>query len=316
MSGEREVRAFAPATVGNVACGFDVFGMAVERPGDEVVARLREEPGVVITAITGDGGRIPRDAERNTAGVAARVLLEHLGAGTGVTLELHKGLPLAGGLGGSAASAVAAVVAVDALLGARLAPAVLLRCAAEGERLGAGAAHLDNAAPALYGGIVLVRPEDYRVVPLPVPAGMACAIVHPHLEVETRAAREMLGDSVPLAKAVIQWGNTAALVAGLFREDWELIARALVDVVAEPVRARLVPGFPEARAAALAAGALGCSLSGSGPSTFALCRGRETARAAARAMRDAFAAASLDADVFVSGVAGTGARVVEAAARS
>lgn len=311
-NGGHQVRAFAPATVGNLACGFDVFGLALQHPGDVVVARERPEPGVSVEAVTGSGGRIPTDPERNTAAVAARALLERVGAHTGVALQVHKGLPLAGGLGGSAASAVAAAVAVDALLDARVSLDVLLECAAEGERAGAGSPHLDNVAAALYGGIVLVRPgAQPAVVQLPVPEGLACAVVHPHLEVETREARRILGDSVRLHDAVTQWGNTAALVAGLFREDWEVMGSALVDVVAEPKRAVLVPGFAAVKGAALAAGALGCSLSGAGPSVFALCRAVDVAERAAEAMRGAFAqAAQLEAEAYVSLVARAGARVL------
>lgn len=313
MSQRTWARAFAPATVGNVICGFDVFGLALERPGDEVVARLRDEPGVVVTRVTGDDNRIPLQADRNTAGVAAQVLLARISSRQGIALEVHKGLPLSGGLGGSAASAVAAVIAVDCLLDAGVARETLLHCAAAGERIGAGAAHLDNAAPALYGGLVLVRPGDPPdLVQLPVPDGMACAVVHPHIEIETRNARRILGDSVPLANAVIQWSNTAALVAGLFRQDWDLISRALVDVVAEPLRSPLVPGFQAVKDAALHAGALGCGLSGSGPSMFALCRNLEIAERVGAAMQKAFAdAGSLPSEAYVSIVNRRGAKVRE-----
>lgn len=314
MSPPSALRAFAPATVGNLACGFDVIGMALDRPGDEVVARLREEPGVVLTRITGDGGRLPREAHRNTAGVAARAVLRAAGAeATGVALEVHKGLPLAAGMGGSAASAVAASVAVDALLASGLSREALLRCALEGEGTATGDAHPDNAAPSLYGGIVLTLPSDpLTVVELPVPDGAAVALLHPHVEVETAEARRLLGDTVPLAAAVTQWGNTAGLVAGLFRGDWELVGRTLVDVVAEPVRSGRVPGFEAVKAAALAAGAAGASLSGSGPSTFALCTSLEAAARVGGAMEQAFRAETgLEADLHVVGVGWGGARIVE-----
>lgn len=304
------VTAFAPGTVGNVGVGFDVLGLALERPGDEVRARRRGEPGVVITGVRGSD-RVPADAARNSAGVAAAALLERLEAEVGVELEVLKGLPLSGGMGGSAASAVAAVVAVDALLEAKSPRALLLRCALEGERAACGAAHPDNAAPSLYGGIVLTRiSEPLDVVPLPIPEGLRVALVHPHVEVETAGARRLLGDSIPLARAVEQWGNLAGLVAGLYREDWGLIGRSLVDVVAEPLRSRQVPGFDAVKRAALEAGAAGCSLSGSGPSVFALCRGEEAAERAARAMAAAFEAAGAACDVHVSAPSGTGAVVV------
>ena len=281
------VTAFAPATVSNVACGFDVLGFALETPGDEVTAR-RAAGGVRIADITGDAGRLPREASRNSAGVAAQALLRAAGENGGVELTIAKGLPLSSGLGGSAASAVAAVVAVDALIGARLPIDTLLACAFEGERLGAGSAHADNIAPCLYGGFVLVRranPPD--IVRLPVPHGLTAVVVHPDLEIETAKARALLGDSVPLADAIRQWANLGAFVDALHRGDFALLSRSLEDAIAEPRRAPLVPGLAAIKQAATDAGALGCSLSGSGPSLFALCRGLETAERVAASMAHA-----------------------------
>ncbi|PYQ70101.1 MAG: homoserine kinase [Acidobacteria bacterium] len=281
------VTAFAPATVSNVACGFDVLGFALETPGDEVTAR-RAAGGVRIADITGDAGRLPREASRNSAGVAAQALLRAAGENGGVDLTIAKGLPLSSGLGGSAASAVAAVVAVDALIGARLPIDTLLACAFEGERLGAGSAHADNIAPCLYGGFVLVRrasPPD--IVRLPVPHGLTAVVVHPDLEIETAKARALLGDSVPLADAIRQWANLGAFVDALHRGDFALLSRSLEDAIAEPRRAPLVPGLAAIKQAATDAGALGCSLSGSGPSLFALCRGLETAERVAASMAHA-----------------------------
>lgn len=311
------VRVFAPASVGNVACGFDVLGLALERPGDVVVARFRDEPGVGISDVTGDGGRLPRDAGRNASGVAAGAVLRRLGRAAvspGVELNLHKGLPLSSGLGGSAASAVAGAVAANALLEGGLSRSELLVCAGEGESGGAGASHLDNVAPSLFGGICLVlaggEGEGPLVVELPVPAGLSVAVVHPHIEVRTADARRILGDTVPLAAAVTQWGNTAGFVAALYRGDLELLARTVVDVVAEPLRAPLVPGFAAVQAAARHAGALGGSLSGSGPSVFALCPDLQTATAAADAMAGAFREAGVESDRHVSPVDRRGSRLL------
>lgn len=303
------IRAFAPATVANVACGFDVFGFALERPGDVVAARRRDAPGVELAEVTGDGGRLPRDAGRNTAGIAARHLLAEAGAGAGVELRLAKGLPLASGLGSSAASAVAAAVAVDALLGLGAPRERLLAAAMEGERVVVDSAHADNAAASLYGGFVLVR-HGPRVTELPVPAGLACALVHPHVEIDTGVARALLGDHVELGAAVTQWGNTAALVAGLFRGDLELVASALHDAVAEPLRSPQVPAFAEVKAAARRAGALGCGLSGSGPSIFALCENPYVARKCAAEMAAALMAAGVEHDVVVSALGAPGAHVL------
>src|SRR5216683_4776264 len=281
------VTAFAPATVSNVACGFDVLGFALDAPGDEVTARFA--PGAVrIDEITGDQGRLPRDAAKNTAGVAAQALLTILGERRGVALSVRKGLPLSSGLGGSAASAVAAVVAVDGLLGARTPLETLMACAFEGERVGAGSAHGDNIAPAVYGGFVLVRvPNPPDVVRLPVPPGLMAVVVHPDLEIETARARALLGTHVPLADAIRQWANLGALVDALHRSDFDLLSRALEDTIAEPRRASLVPGLMAIKRAAAEAGALGCSLSGSGPSLFALCANPKAAAAVGVAMTNA-----------------------------
>ncbi len=304
MSPPAAVRATVSATIGNIACGFDVFGMAVERPHDIVIARSSAEPGVRIERIHGDGGRLPTDPARNAASAAAQAVLDQIGSRAGVILEIYKGVPLSGGLGGSAASAVAGALAADGLLQGGIPREGLLRCAIDGERAGSGAAHADNAAPALYGGIVLAMPGSrLHVVELPVPTELWAVVVHPHIEVQTQDARRVLGDEVPLAAAVTQWGNTAGFVAGLYTEDWDLIARSLMDVVAEPHRAPWVPGFPQAKAVALSTGALGCSLSGSGPSVFALCRGPSVAEAVGEAISDVFLeAAALESDVYVSPV--------------
>jgi len=306
------IAAFAPATVSNVACGFDVLGFALDAPGDVVVAEVREGTGVDIVAIDGDSGRLPRDWARNTAGAAVHALLTRLGTRQGIGLTIHKGMPLASGIGSSGASAVAAVVAVNELLGRPVGIDVLLACAMAGEIAGCGAAHPDNVGPSLYGGFILARSaEPPDLVRLPVPDGLSCALLHPHLEVETGAARAMLGDTVPLGAAVRQWGNMGALVAGLFRNDLALIGRALEDHVAEPKRAPLVPGLAQIKAAAIGAGALGCSLSGAGPSMFALSPSLDGARSVGEAMRAAYVATSSgEADLWISPVGAPGARIV------
>lgn len=307
------VRAYAPGSVANVGCGFDVFGFALEQPGDVVAVRRRGEPGVVLTGIEGDDGRLPWEAEKNTAGGAAHWILKHFAStGEGVELRLEKGLPLASGLGSSAASAVAAAVAVDHLFRLGLSRKTLLAAAVEGERAGVGAGHADNAAASLHGGFVLVRKDPggvFDVLELPVPEDLFCAVVRPYAEVHTGKARQLLGDRVGLAEAVTQWGNTAAFVAALHRGDFDLLRSALHDAFAEPVRSALVPRFLEMKQAALAAGALGCSLSGSGPSTFALTVGRPRAEAVGEAMAQALDG-EVDFDAFVSTVAAPGARIL------
>ncbi len=314
MTRNETCEVFAPATVANLACGFDVLGLALQAPGDRVEISLAETPGVHLAEIQGDSERLPRNADQNTATVAVKKLLEHAGLESiGVRVTLTKGLPRASGMGSSAASAVAGVVAAKHLLDLDVGLEVLLAAAITAERLVAGSGHPDNAAACLYGGLVLARtanPPD--VIQLPVPDGMSVAVVHPHVELSTRDSRILLGESVPLKKAVAQWANLGALVSGLYTQDWELISRSLVDHIAEPLRADYVPGFTAVKRAALGAGALGCSLSGSGPSVFALCRGRETADIASQKMSEAFMeSAGIATDVYVSTVSARGAYVLE-----
>lgn len=308
------VRAFAPASIGNLAVGFDCLGMCLGSPGDVVVAR-RAVPGdgrelVRLGAIRGDHGLLPRDAERNTATVAARALLEQAGRlGEQLELELDKGLALASGLGSSAASAVAAVVAVDALLGLGASPAELLAAALAGERAACGSAHPDNAAPSLLGGIVLVR-EGGEIIELPVPEGLAVAVVRPHLALSTKQARRCLPREVPLATAVAQMADLGATVDALHRGDLAALGRSVVDRFAEPARAGLIPGFRAVQRAALDAGALAASISGAGPSIFALCSQAEDASRVGAAMRAAFAAAGHSSDLHHGAVPRRGARVL------
>lgn len=305
----RQVAAFAPATVANVGSGFDVLGFAVDQPGDTVEARRRAGGGVTLLEVTGDGGRLPRDGS-NTAVVAARTLLEKLGEPFGVDLVLRKGMPLASGLGSSAASAAAALLAVNRLAADPLAAEELLPCALAAERVAAGAGHADNVAPALLGGFVLIRstaPLD--LVRLPVPDGLAVALLSPDVEIPTEAARRILRKQIPLADAVSQWGNLAALVASLYAGDLALMGRSLDDLIAEPVRAVLIPGFAAVKAAALQAGAIGCSISGAGPAVFALAASRARAEAVAETMRQAFADAGLTAAAYVSEISRAGPRI-------
>lgn len=312
-AGSDAVRAFAPASVSNLACGFDVLGFAIEGAGDVVTARRRRGSGVVIEAIEGAEG-IPVDRERNTAGVAARSLLERAfpgGDAPGIGLAIAKGMPAGTGLGSSAASAVAAVLAVDGLLGLESATDRLLDAALGGEAIVSGAVHGDNVAPALLGGLILVRLDrSPRTVPLPVPEGLTCALLCPALVVETGPSRGKIGPEVPLGVARGHWGDTAALVAGLFRGDRALIASALNDRVAEPVRHGAVPRYFEVKEAAISAGALGAGLSGSGPSVFALCPDAATACRAGEAMADAFRPAGVEATVRISPVGAPGGRLL------
>jgi homoserine kinase len=309
-----EVRAFAPATVANVAAGFDVLGFALDSPGDELVATFSEKPGVTISRITGDDGRLPLDSHKNTAGVSVHALLKYLGETRGIDLRLEKKMPLGSGLGSSAASAVVAVVAVNELLGRPLSKRDLLPFALEGERIACGSAHADNAAPSLLGGFVLIRsytPLD--VIPLPTPEKLYATVIHPHIEIQTKDARGILKQQVSLSNAITQWGNTAGLVAGILMSDYGLISRSLQDVIVEPIRSILIPKFYELKKAALDAGALGCSISGSGPSLFALTDSRDTAQKVANAMTLVLDNIGIGSDVFISKVNQEGAKILSLA---
>ncbi|NND59301.1 MAG: homoserine kinase [Gammaproteobacteria bacterium] len=294
--------AFAPASVGNVAVGFDVLGLAIAGPGDRCSARRTNRPGVEIASIRGLAVALPTDPERNTAARSAASLLAHTGVEWGVVLELEKGIPLGSGMGGSAASAVAAVCAVNALLDEPLPTADLLVHALAGESLASGGrAHADNVAPALLGGLTIAQHAEDRwyMRRLPVPSSLRCVLVHPELEVATRTGRALLADHVPMDQVVEQISATAGFVAGCLADDIELIGRSLRDPIVEPQRAHLVRGFTTVQSAALEQGALGCSLSGSGPSMFAFARPEDADRIAG-AMQAGFAAHGIASDAWIS----------------
>lgn len=297
----KAIKVFAPATVANVSCGYDVLGFAVNTPGDEVIMQLNDSGKVTLESITGDDGRLPRDPARNTVSAVVINYLQALGVEQGVSIELHKKMPFGSGLGSSAASAVAGLIGINELMGAPLSREQLLPFAMEGERLACGNAHADNVAPALLGGLVLIRSYNpLDVVKLPVPAGLACALVYPHVEIPTKEARQILKTHIPLHDAVIQWGNVAGLVAGFCTNDLGLISRSMQDVVIEPVRAMLIPYFYELKEIALHQQALGFGISGSGPSVFALCTGLQTAQRVVDAISARLSEAGIQSTTFVS----------------
>ncbi|MCB0528611.1 MAG: homoserine kinase [Saprospiraceae bacterium] len=308
MSG---IKAFAPATVGNIGVGFDIMGMALERPGDEVVARKSDTKGLRITKITGHQGRLPYEVEKNTAGVAVLQLLEHLGeTDLGIELDIHKKMPFGSGLGSSAASAVAAVLAVSELLRTGMSKRELLPFACAGEQMATGSFITDNVAPSLLGGIVLIRDgESCDIHRLHVPRGLYVAVAYPHIEILTKSARALLKPGVSMAQYVRQSANVGGFIVGLFNGDIDLIGRSLKDEIIEPQRAGLIPGFYDVKDAALAEGALGCSISGAGPSVFALCANSLVAENAGRAMKQAFAKHGVESELFLSPVNQEGARI-------
>jgi homoserine kinase len=308
----KSIKALAPATVANVSCGFDIFGFAVEAPADEVIISLKEAPGVVIKLITGDGGKLPMEADRNTSGVAVEAFLKEIESDLGAEIILHKKLPLGSGMGSSAASSAAALVAINHLHGNPFSREQLLPFAMEAERIACGSAHADNVAPSLLGGFVLIRGYDpLDVAKIPTPPDLYCTLVHPHLELKTSDSRRVLKATIPMKDAIIQWGNIAGLVVGLMKPDYGLIMRSLNDVVAEPIRSVLIPGFANIKTEAIRQGALGCGISGSGPTIFALSTEYSIADHVGKAIQQQFAAIKLKSDVFVSKINTVGARIVE-----
>lgn len=303
------VEAFAPATVSNLGPGFDCLGLALGSLGDTVRARKATEPGVVLLEIEGDGGKLPRDGT-NTAAVAAQHLLDAYATGAGVELTLRKGLPLGSGLGSSGASAVAAAVAVDAALGLSLPPARLVEAARQAEAVACGAAHPDNVAPSVVGGIVLIPSlAPLRLVSLPVPRDLWLSVYTPGCSVPTAQARRVLPSAVPLAATVTQAARLGLLVHALHQGDLQLLGEAIADDIVEPARAPLIPGYLDAKVACLEAGALACSISGAGPTTFAISDRQERAEALLEILGDTFTLSGVPGSGCAEQV-GAGARVV------
>ncbi|MCF7862037.1 homoserine kinase [Candidatus Woesearchaeota archaeon] len=307
----RKIKVFAPATVANVACGYDIMGFAVDKPGDEVLAELTNETGVVISKITGDGRKLPLEPEKNTAGVAVQSFLNRIRADKGVRLEINKMMPLGSGLGSSAASAVAAVYAVNELFGKPLSKDELLPFTVEAESVACGSGHADNVAPALYGGFVIIK--DYhplKVISIPAPE-LYCAVLHPDVIIRTEDARSILRMDVQLKDVVTQCSNVAGLVSGLFLKDYELIRDSLHDVIVVPHRSKLIPGFFKAVEAAREAGALGASISGSGPSIFALCKTSQIAKDSGEAMKGIYQSMDIDCQLYISPINPDGPKIIE-----
>ncbi|HJO17069.1 MAG: homoserine kinase [Vicinamibacterales bacterium] len=312
------VRVFAPSSASNLGPGFDVLGLALLKPGDIVEAELSETPGVEIAEITGDGGALPRDPQKNVASVAAADVLRRLDGleaeephRRGVRLWLHKQMPLASGLGSSGASAVGGAVAVNELFDAPLSRYDLVASALVGERAASETPHADNVAPSLLGGIVLVRSYDpLELINLPVPKELRVVVVHPHCSVPTAAARELTAErTYALDDVVANLGNIAALVDALHRGDLTQFGRSILDRLVEPVRAHLIPGLADVKNAALSKAALGCSVSGSGPSMVAFAESERDAQAIGDAMQDAFRnSAGLKSDVYLGPINREGAR--------
>lgn len=306
---KNELRLFCPATIANISCGFDVLGLALTSIGDEMVIRKVTRPGLKITKITGQ--ELPLEVSKNVAGVAGLALLKALNSNAGFEIEIHKKIKAGSGIGSSAASAAGAVWGMNSLLGSPLSNYELVQLAMEGERLASGVAHADNVAPAIYGGFTLVRSYDpLDIIKIPTPTELVASVIHPQIEIKTSDSRKILKTNISLADGIKQWGNLGGLIAGLYTEDYDLIGRSLVDHIVEPIRSILIPGFDDVKEAALKAGALGCGISGSGPSIFALSRGNSSAEKVTAAMGSVFKNIELDYDLYVSAINKEGIQII------
>lgn len=309
---KKRIKVFAPATVANVSCGFDVLGFALHEPGDEIILEENDSGIIRIRSITGDEGNLPREVDKNTASAVVKNILGFLDVSLGIDITLHKKMPLGSGLGSSAASSVAGAFAVNTLLGNPLSRDQLLKFTMQGEGVACGAEHADNVAPALYGGFILIRSyEPLDIVQLPTPAKLYATVIHPQIEIKTKDAREILKKDIQLKNAIKQWGNIGGLIAGLYKSDYELIGRSMHDHIIEPIRSILIPGYDQVKQAAISSGVLGCGISGSGPSIFALSKGKKTAQEAAEKMNCAFKKIGVDSDIYVSKINSEGPRILE-----
>jgi homoserine kinase len=303
------IKIFCPATIANLSCGFDVLGLCLETAGDEMIIRKSDIKGVRITKIV--GANLPLETENNVAGVAALAMLEEVETEFGFEIEIYKNIKAGSGIGSSAASSAGAVFGINELLGQPFTRKELVKFAMQGEKLASGNAHADNVAPALLGGFTLVRCSNpLDIIKIESPSELYATVVHPQIELKTSDARSVLKQTVSLKSAITQWGNVGGLVAGLYTKDYELIGRSLHDEIIEPVRSMLIPGFDLIKKTAYENGALGSGISGSGPSIFALSKGKENADKIAKAMSTVYEEMNLPYEIHVSKVNDEGMKII------
>ena len=309
-----QIKLFCPATIANLSCGFDVLGLCLDNAGDEMIVRKVDQKGVRITKIV--GADLPLETEKNVSGVAALAMLEAYEShfkviDFGFEIEIYKHIKAGSGIGSSAASSAGAVFGINELLGQPYSRKDLVQFAMQGEKLASGNAHADNVAPALLGGFTLVRsyaPLD--IIRIDSPEELFATVVHPQIELKTSDARSVLKQTVSLKSAIMQWGNVGGLIAGLYTKDYDLIGRSLHDEIVEPLRSVLIPGFDQIKQTALENGALGSGISGSGPSIFALSRGKNTADQIAKAMSEVYENMNLPYEIHVSKINPDGVRIL------
>ncbi|MFM1878475.1 MAG: hypothetical protein RLZZ241_1341 [Bacteroidota bacterium] len=302
----KAIQVFAPATIANLSCGFDILGLALEGVGDYMRVELTDDfSGVRIGKVI--GMQLPLEANQNVAGVAAMALLNAGSFSCGVIIDIDKRIKPGSGIGSSAASAAGAVWGLNELLGRPFSASRLVEFAMQGEALASGVPHADNVAPALLGGIALVRSTNpLDVVRIPCPEALHACVLHPQIELKTSDARKILKTQIPLQLGIRQWGNVGGLISGFFTNDYELIGRSLEDCIIEPIRSLLIPGFDGLREAAMGAGALGFGISGSGPSVYALTHGPETAGAVKHALEQTYTSLGIPFEIHLSNISKTG----------
>ena len=307
---ENEIRIFSPATVANVACGFDVLGFCLDNKGDEMVIRKVSKKGIKITHI--EGYDLPFEVEQNVAGVSALAMYENLKPDCGFEIDIYKRIKPGSGIGSSAASAVGSVFGMNELLDKPYNKTQLTYFAMKGEALASKSEHADNLAPAIFGGFTLVKstlPLD--ILQIPTPSELFATLIHPQIEIKTADARKILPKEVPLKDAISQWANVGSLIHALHTSDYKLIHRSLQDIIVEPYRKQLIPHFDDVKFAALEAGALGCAISGSGPSIFALSQGKDVAENVEKAMQSIYSKTAIEFNTFVSGINTEGIKILK-----
>lgn len=304
-----EIKLFSPATVANVACGFDVLGLCLDTIGDEMVVRKVDGKGVRITKI--EGFKLPFETELNVAGVSALAMYQELQPDCGFEIEIKKNIKPGSGIGSSAASAVGSVYGINALLGSPLNKTQLTQFAIKGEALASGSEHADNIAPALFGGFTLVKSVNpLEILQIPSPDNLYVTIIHPQIEIKTAISRAILPKNVPLEDAINQWANVGSFIHSLHTSNYPLMQRSLHDVIIEPHRSKLIPHYNEVKQQTLNAGALGTNISGSGPSIFSLCEGIENANKVRDVMRNIYSNTGIEFDVHVSKINTQGVKIL------
>lgn len=305
---KNEIKIFSPATVANVTCGFDVLGFCLDNIGDEMVIRKTDKKGIYISKI--EGFDLPFETEKNVAGVSALALIANAQPNCGFEIEIYKHIKPGSGIGSSSASASGSVFAINELLGRPYNKTQLSYFAMKGEALASGSEHADNIAPGIFGGFTLVKSVNpLEILEIPTPNDLYATIIHPQIEIKTSEARAILPKNIPLKDAITQWANVGSLIHGLHTNNYQLISKSLNDAIVEPYRSKLIPHFSKVKLAAIQSGALGCGISGSGPSIFALSKGIETAKEVEKAMKKVYNDTEIEFYTFVSKINTKGIKI-------